>query len=130
MTSIEGDVVTISSALGDLNGTLVSVEGDIATIKTDIGEILIALGSLMPPPGETSLWWILVAIVAILVVTGAAFLLDRGRRKSTGAEAPASDPEPEAVEEPVQLTAPKAPKRSRRKRKSEAAGSDLNQFPA
>jgi len=33
--NIEGNMTTINTTLGDINGTLVSISNDIATIKTE-----------------------------------------------------------------------------------------------
>jgi LPXTG-motif cell wall-anchored protein len=91
---------------------LLSIQGDIARIRTDIGEILISLATLMPKPGEFSLWWIAAAVVVIAAITGAAFLILRRRRKRAGVETLAESPAPDSkpAEEPVQPDAPQAPK--------------------
>ena len=122
VTGIEGDLVTMSSALGDLNGTLLSIQGDIAVIKTDIGNILVSLGSLMPKPAETPLWFALAGILIGVPVTGGAIFYFRRRSKGGMPGTLASQPNP--VVKSVQPEAPQKAKRRGRKPKGAVVDSD------
>jgi hypothetical protein len=73
-------MATLTTDLGDLNGTLISIQGDIAHIETAIGDVLISLRSLTEKTKGTSLWWVLVVAIIVAATSGGISLLMKRRK--------------------------------------------------
>lgn len=85
VTKIDDSTVEIKTKLGTITGTITEIQDDIATIKTDIGDIKMSLLSIKNTSEEAtanpvSVWWILVIVVAIVMVTVLAIAV-KNRRK-------------------------------------------------
>ncbi len=83
IASTQLDIAKVTTDLGDLNGTVMSIQGDIAGIKADIGKIQKAIDSPISTSTATSLWWVLVAVIAISAVSTAIYLAANLRKRET-----------------------------------------------
>ena len=70
---IEGNTTSISTVLGDLQGSIISIQGDLALIVTDLGEIEVDVSSVGDTQGE-GVFWLGVLIVAANAVAGVSWL--------------------------------------------------------
>jgi hypothetical protein len=82
VTSIEGDVATVDTALGTLQGTVTAIEGNTATIETDVGTLQADVTDVKGSVDSTPAW--IAVVLSLVAAIAAIFAVITIRQKIAG----------------------------------------------